>query len=278
MLNDGMVSSHNVVASLGEDLEPSTYLTTFKTKQEERKRMSSSNIMMRVFLLKISYIFFFGSMCHGFLPTTRFSTPPIADVTTHLCQPAKQKELRAPAADGTSESFVSNLCRDLSARTAAATVALSLLLASSPAAMAADFANRDISGMDFSGQDLRQKDFTGVIARKTNFHNANLEGTKFQKAVLEQADFSGSNVRAANFLDATLDGASFKDALAERAVFSATILDIGDLENIDLTDSMWPSEYGTIVVFHAFSRRCCFVICETISNHYGNCTDTRRLQ
>ena len=123
----------------------------------------------------------------------------------------------------------------------AATMALAMLLSSAPS-FAADFAKKDISGMDFSGQDLSQKDFTGVIAKNTNFHNSNLEKSNFNKAILANADFSGANVREATFVDATLDGSSFKNALAENSVFSASILDIGDLENVDLTSSLWPSK------------------------------------
>ena len=110
-------------------------------------------------------------------------------------------------------------------------------------AFAADFANQDISGQDFSGQDLSGKDFSGVIAKSTNFHNSNLQGSKFAKAVLVKADFSGANLKGASFVDSTLDGASFKDAVAQGAIFSPSILDIGDLENVDLTDSLWPSKY-----------------------------------
>eukprot|EP00977_Amphora_coffeiformis_P017500 scaffold5771_cov171-Amphora_coffeaeformis.AAC.17 len=127
---------------------------------------------------------------------------------------------------------------------AAPTMATALLtfFLSTTVASAADFAKKDISGMDFSGQDLSNKDFTSTIAKNTNFHNANLQGAIFTKANLEKADLSGANVKAANFVDATLDGASFKDAVAERATFSASILDVADLENVDLTDSMWPSK------------------------------------
>ena len=122
----------------------------------------------------------------------------------------------------------------------AAVVAISL--SASSLAWAADYAKKDISGMDLSERDLSNKDFTGVIAKKTNFHNANLQGAVFKGANLEKADFSGANVRAATFVDAALDGATFKDAVAERATFSASILDVADLENVDLTGSMWPSE------------------------------------
>ena len=132
------------------------------------------------------------------------------------------------------------------AATVAPAVATALLtfFVSTTAALAADFAKKDISGMDFSGQDLSNKDFTSSIAKNTNFHNANLQGAIFAKANLEKADFSGANVKAATFADATLDGATFKNAVAERATFSASILDVVDLENVDLTDSMWPSKCG----------------------------------
>lgn len=123
-----------------------------------------------------------------------------------------------------------------------ATAVLVFSLSCATASAAADFAKKDISGMDFSGQDLSNKDFTSAVARNTNFHNANLQGAKFTKADLEKADFSGASLQSADFADAALDGATFKDAVAERAKFSASILDVGDLENVDLTDSLWPSK------------------------------------
>lgn len=128
-------------------------------------------------------------------------------------------------------------------------VATSLLLGTLLfGALPAIAAPKDISGMDFSGQDLtQQRDFSSVVARKTNFRNANLEGVSFDKAILTDADFTGANVRSASFVDATLDGASFKDALAEKATFSATILDVGNFENVDLTDSMWPSKLRIMI-------------------------------
>lgn len=124
-----------------------------------------------------------------------------------------------------------------------------LLLSSTAPAFAADFAKQDISGQDFSGKDLAGKDFTGVIAKNANFHNSNLAGCKFSKANLVRADFSGANVQGATFEDAVLDGSSFKDALAQKAIFSPSILDIGNLENVDLTDSIWPSTWLAITQY-----------------------------
>ena len=120
-------------------------------------------------------------------------------------------------------------------------------LATSVAAQAADFAGQDISGQDFSGQDLSHQDFTGVVAQQTNFRKANLEGAVFRKANLVRADFTGANLRGANLVDAVLDGTDWRDVTAERAVFSATILDIGNLENADLTDSLWPSKLRIMI-------------------------------
>ena len=114
-------------------------------------------------------------------------------------------------------------------------------------AQAADFAGQDISGQDFSGQDLSHQDFTGVVAQQTNFRKANLEGAVFRKANLVRADFTGANLRGANLVDAVLDGTDWRDVTAERAVFSATILDIGNLENADLTDSLWPSKLRIMI-------------------------------
>eukprot|EP00522_Entomoneis_paludosa_P001599 CAMPEP_0172472656 /NCGR_PEP_ID=MMETSP1065-20121228/68453_1 /TAXON_ID=265537 /ORGANISM="Amphiprora paludosa, Strain CCMP125" /LENGTH=189 /DNA_ID=CAMNT_0013230807 /DNA_START=114 /DNA_END=683 /DNA_ORIENTATION=+ len=132
-------------------------------------------------------------------------------------------------------------------RTAAFTLTLVAGLLSSNVALAQDFAQKDISGQDFSGQDLSHQDFTGVIAKQTNFHNCNLQGAIFTQGILTNADFSGANVEQVNFVDATLDGTNFKDALAERAVFSGTILDIGSLENADLTRTIWPSKYRIMI-------------------------------
>jgi hypothetical protein len=105
----------------------------------------------------------------------------------------------------------------------------------------------DISGQDFSGQDLSHKDFTGVMAKGTDFHNSNLQGSVFSSANLVNADFSGADLQGANFVDATLDGTKFKNAQAQNAVFGATILDVADMENIDLTSSLWPSKYRIMI-------------------------------
>jgi uncharacterized protein YjbI with pentapeptide repeats len=122
---------------------------------------------------------------------------------------------------------------------------MAVLLLNADAALAAKA--KDISGQDFSGQDLGGKDFTGVIAKGTNFHNANLQGSVFSSASLEKADFSGADLRGATFVDAALDGASFKNAQAQKAIFSRSILDAGDLENIDLTQSLWPSTLRVMI-------------------------------
>ena len=121
--------------------------------------------------------------------------------------------------------------------------------ASSPLAAhaAADFAGQDISGQDFSGQDLSNRDFTSANAQQTNFRNANLQGAIFTKANLVRADFTGANLRNAQLMDAILDGSNWKDVTAERAVFSASILDIGTLENADLTETLWPSKLRIMI-------------------------------
>ena len=110
-------------------------------------------------------------------------------------------------------------------------------------AFAADYAKKNLSGQDFSGQDLAGLDFTSVVAKNTNFHDCNLRGSIFSKADLQGADFSGANIQEANFVDAKLDGTNFANALGQKATFSASILDVGNFENVDLTDSLWPSTY-----------------------------------
>lgn len=127
-------------------------------------------------------------------------------------------------------------------------VVVSLASAPSSPALAADFAGKTISGQDFSGQDLSGQNFNKAIAQGTNFRNANLQGANFQFAKLEKADFSGANLQNAKFEDAALDGTIMKDVVAQRASFSKTILDIGDLENADLTQSLWPSTYTSSVL------------------------------
>jgi len=105
----------------------------------------------------------------------------------------------------------------------------------------------DISNQDLSGQDLSQKDFKAVVATGTNFTEANLQGAQFQGANLVGAIFVGADLRGANFEDAILDKASFANALATEARFGSTILDAGNLENMDLTKSIWPSRYRTMI-------------------------------
>jgi len=128
----------------------------------------------------------------------------------------------------------------------------SLLLASTPqsanaAGGKAKKAGVDISNQDLSGQDLSNKDFRSAIAQATNFTDANLQGAQFQGANLVGASFVGADIRGANFDEAVLDKASFKDANAAEAKFGSTILDAGNLENIDLTKSIWPSKYRTMI-------------------------------
>jgi Pentapeptide repeats (9 copies) len=130
----------------------------------------------------------------------------------------------------------------------------SFTVAAIPALAATVSKNNDVSGLDFSGQDLSNKDFSKMIARNTKFQNCNLQGSSFIKADLTGADFSGSNLQGASFVDATLDGATFANAQAQRAWFSKTILDIADSENVDLTDSMWPSMYQSAACSHNSSR------------------------
>ena len=136
------------------------------------------------------------------------------------------------------------------------TVALSLssfFLASTPQSAnaaggkAAAKKGADVSNQDLSGQDLTNKDFRSAIAKATNFNNATLQGAQFQGADLVGASFVGADIRGANFDQAILDKTSFKDANAAGATFGPTLLDAGDLENIDLTNSIWPSKYRIMI-------------------------------
>lgn len=130
-------------------------------------------------------------------------------------------------------------------KTGAALALMAVLIGPSPAFAAAKVL--DISGQDFSGQDLSKRDFTAAIAKGANFHNCNLQGSVFSKANLVNADFSGADLRGASFSDATLDGAIMKNAQAQEAIFTASILDVGDMENIDLTKSLWPSKLRIMI-------------------------------
>ena len=191
---------------------------------------------------------------HGLVLPTRKHTTTGALLASHLNHDLEVKNMNKRSNNHWS------MDRATFQTTAMATM-LAVVLSTSSVAWAADgssssFAKQDISGMDFSGQDLSGRDFTGVIARKTNFHNCNLQGSTFYKAILENTDFSGANVRQATFVDATMDGASFKNALAEKAIFSASILDVGDLENVDLTDSLWPSKYNVVKESTEKHRNC----------------------
>lgn len=114
-------------------------------------------------------------------------------------------------------------------------------------ASAKDFAGKDISGKDFSNQNLTGKDFTKAIAKETNFAGSNLQGAQFSKAILEKADFTNANLDDANLDDAVLDGAVFKEVTARKATLSKTILDIGDLENVDFTNALWPSKFRIMI-------------------------------
>jgi len=135
------------------------------------------------------------------------------------------------------------------------TAALSLLLASSTP-QSANAAGKDaskkgsglnVSNQDLSGQDLSKKDFRSAIAQGTNFTDANLQGAQFQGADLVGATFVGADIRGANFDKAVLDKTIFRDANAAGSTFGPTLLDAGDLENVDLTNSVWPSKYRIMI-------------------------------
>mmetsp|Transcript_6294 Transcript_6294/g.8192 ORF Transcript_6294/g.8192 Transcript_6294/m.8192 type:complete len:216 (+) Transcript_6294:109-756(+) len=172
-----------------------------------------------------------AATCHGFSPPP---SPTFRPAKTH----AHQAEVGITMGD-----LAHQAQKTIATSMAAACL---IFLASSPA-WAADFAGKDISGVDYSGQDLSGKDFTGVIAKNTNFHNCNLQDSKFSKANLVKADLSGADVRGANFVGATLDESNFKDVQGQKAIFSNTILDIGVLENIDLTSAIWPSKLRIMI-------------------------------
>mmetsp|Transcript_8437 Transcript_8437/g.12225 ORF Transcript_8437/g.12225 Transcript_8437/m.12225 type:complete len:212 (+) Transcript_8437:31-666(+) len=129
-------------------------------------------------------------------------------------------------------------------KTGAAMALMTVLLAPTPAFAAKVL---DISGQDLSGQELSKRDFTGANAKGADFHNSNLQGSVFSKANLVNADFSGADLRGANFADAELDGAILKNTQAQDAIFSNSILDVGDMENIDLTNSFWPSKLRIMI-------------------------------
>jgi uncharacterized protein YjbI with pentapeptide repeats len=153
---------------------------------------------------------------------------------------------KAPNRSSLSSSFdFDNIVKQTSL--ALTTFSLTLLL-SSGAAVAADFAGKDLSGQDFSGQTLAGKDFSKVTASKVNFREANLQGANFKGANLIKADFSGAQLDDVKFDDALLDGTIMKDAIARRTSFTGSILDIADLENADLTNSVWPSKYFSFFV------------------------------
>lgn len=160
------------------------------------------------------------------------SVPLLASSFTPMYQATTRNNVDTHAQDNILHTF----------KQAGLALTFSLLL-SSDVAFAADFP-KDISGGDFSGQDLAGKDFSLVNAKKTNFAGANLQGANFAGANLVKADFSGAQLRKANFDDAILDGTIMKDVTAQYSLFSASILDVGDFENADLTDSIWPSKYG----------------------------------
>jgi uncharacterized protein YjbI with pentapeptide repeats len=111
-----------------------------------------------------------------------------------------------------------------------------------PAFAASDYAKVDITGQDFSNGNYEGIDFTGAIAKGTNFQKSNLQKCRFSKANLDNADFTGADVRGVSFEDSSMDGTSLKNANAQGAYFSPSILDAGDLENVDMTNSVWPSK------------------------------------
>jgi uncharacterized protein YjbI with pentapeptide repeats len=114
-------------------------------------------------------------------------------------------------------------------------------------ALSASAVDRNISGQDWSNGNYEQQDFSGVTAVGTNFKESNLQGCNFNKAILVNADLSGADIRGASFKDSLLDGTLLKDVNAVKTIFSASILDVGSLENADLTDSLWPSKLQIMI-------------------------------
>lgn len=107
--------------------------------------------------------------------------------------------------------------------------------------------NGIISGQDWSNGNYEQQNFSGVVAVGTNFQKSNLQGCNFDKAILINADLTGADIRGASFKDTVLDGTLMKDVNAVKTIFSASILDVGTLENADLTDSLWPSKLQIMI-------------------------------
>jgi uncharacterized protein YjbI with pentapeptide repeats len=62
-----------------------------------------------------------------------------------------------------------------------------------------DFAGQDISSQDFSNQNYKLKDFTQVLARKTNFQSSIFTGCRFQNGYLIDADFTNADLRGVSF-------------------------------------------------------------------------------
>jgi hypothetical protein len=82
-------------------------------------------------------------------------------------------------------------------------IALSLSVFTQPAYAVSgggsDFAGQDISNQDFSNQNYKLKDFTQVLARKTNFQSSIFTGCRFQNGYLIDADFSNADLRGVSF-------------------------------------------------------------------------------
>jgi len=105
-----------------------------------------------------------------------------------------------------------------------------------------DFAGTDISNQDFSNQNYKLKDFTQVLARKTNFQKSIFTGCRFQNAYLIDADFGSADLRGVSFERTNMENVVLTNAIASGAYFDQNLLEAKSVENVDFTDAQIPDK------------------------------------
>ncbi|OEU08392.1 hypothetical protein FRACYDRAFT_144493, partial [Fragilariopsis cylindrus CCMP1102] len=99
-----------------------------------------------------------------------------------------------------------------------------------------------ISNQDFSNQNYKLKDFTQVLARKTNFQKSIFTGCRFQNAYLIDADFGSADLRGVSFERTNMENVVLTNAIASGAYFDQNLLEAKSVENVDFTDAQIPDK------------------------------------
>lgn len=103
-------------------------------------------------------------------------------------------------------------------------------------ALATNYNQENLIGVDFSGRSLSDSSFTKANLRNSNLSNTNLQGVSFFSANLEQANLQGADLRSATLDIARLTEANLTNAILEGAFAYNVKFDAATIEGADFTD------------------------------------------